>query len=131
MSISIVGALVCPIMIQNILLVSLLGLWGGFGGLDSLAQGNPAMGQVTQDTAAAANKFLASLDDGQRAKVVFGFKDEAQRKRWSNFPTGIFHRAGLRLGDLTPPQREAAMAVLAAALSPPGYQKVLQNRRRR
>src|SRR5438045_456869 len=28
--------------------------------------------------------------------------------------------------DLTPPQREAAMAVLAAALSPRGYEKAMQ-----
>jgi hypothetical protein len=24
--------------------------------------------------------------------VVFGFKDEAQRKRWSNLPVGMFKR---------------------------------------
>ncbi len=30
------------------------------------------------------------------------------------------------MGDLTQPQRDAAMAVLAAALSPQGYEKVLQ-----
>ena len=30
------------------------------------------------------------------------------------------------MGDLTKPQREAALAVLAAALSPQGYEKVLQ-----
>jgi hypothetical protein len=35
-------------------------------------------------------------------------------------------RAGLRMGDLTKPQRDAAMAVLAAALSPQGYEKVSQ-----
>jgi hypothetical protein len=30
------------------------------------------------------------------------------------------------MGDLTRPQREAALAVLAAALSPPGFEKILQ-----
>lgn len=78
------------------------------------------------EIAAAANKFLATLDDAHRNKVVFDFKDEAQRKRWSNLPTGIFKREGLRMGDLTPAQRAAALAVLAAALSPQGYEKVLQ-----
>ncbi|HEY7116835.1 MAG TPA: DUF3500 domain-containing protein [Tepidisphaeraceae bacterium] len=83
-------------------------------------------GKTTGDVTAAARKFLGALDEGQRGKVVFDFKDQEQRKRWSNLPSGIFRRAGLRMGDLTPPQREAAMAVLAAALSPRGYEKVVQ-----
>jgi len=74
----------------------------------------------------AALKFLASLDAAQRGKVVFDFKDDAQRRRWSNLPTAIVERGGLRMGDLTPAQRDLAKAVLAAALSPQGYQKVLQ-----
>lgn len=79
---------------------------------------------VTQEIAAAAKKFLATLDDSQRGRVVYDFKDDAQRRRWSNLPTSFVKRGGLRLGDLAPPQREAAMAVVAAALSPQGYQKV-------
>lgn len=82
----------------------------------------PATGKIT----AAAKAFLATLDDAQRGKVVFDFKDKAQRKRWSNFPSGIFRRAGLRMGDLSQPQRDAVMAMLAAALSPQGYEKVQQ-----
>jgi hypothetical protein len=75
---------------------------------------------------AAAKNFLATLDAAQRTKLVFEFKDETQRKRWSNLPTSIVSRGGLRLGDLTPPQRTAALAVLATALSAQGYEKVLQ-----
>ena len=81
---------------------------------------------AAKDIAAAATKFLATLNDTQRGKAVYEFKDDAQRKRWSNLPTGAVQRGGLRMGDLTKPQREAAMAVLAAALSPKGYEKVLQ-----
>ena len=65
------------------------------------------------------------LDESTRAKAVFAFDDAIQRKRWSNLPTGIFQRVGLRLGDLTPAQRSAAMAFLAIALSPSGYLKVV------
>lgn len=93
---------------------------------DSLAQGGPGTGKATRETVAAANKLLASLDESQRGKVLFDFKDEAQRKRWSNLPTASVKRAGLRVGDLTAAQRSAAMGVLAAALSRSGYQKVLQ-----
>jgi hypothetical protein len=94
--------------------------------LNSFAQGSPATGKATAEIAAAANKFLATLDEGQRGRVVFDFKDEAQRKRWSNLPTAILKRAGLRMGDLTKPQRDAVLALLAAALSAQGYEKVLQ-----
>jgi hypothetical protein len=83
-------------------------------------------GRTTGDVAAAAQRFLDTLDDGQRGKVVFDLNDAEQRKRWSNLPTGAFRRAGLRMGDLAQPQRDAAMAVLAAALSPAGYEKVQQ-----
>lgn len=79
----------------------------------------------TAHAVSAANALLKTLDDKTRAKAVFGFDDQAQRKKWSNLPTGIFSRAGLRLGDLSKPQREAAMAVMAAALSQAGYEKIV------
>jgi hypothetical protein len=82
-----------------------------------------AASSVTPRVAAAANALLVTLGDGERAKVSFGF-DSSQRAGWSNLPEGIFHRNGLRLGDLTPPQRAAALALVAAALSREGYQKV-------
>src|SRR5690242_11417125 len=95
-------------------------------GSNSFAQTNSTPSAPTAAIAAAANQFLATLHEAQRGKLVFDFKDDAQRKRWSNLPSAIFKRQGLRIGDLTQPQREAALAVLAAALSPQGYQKILQ-----
>src|SRR5258706_1066893 len=87
-------------------------------GSNSFAQMNSTPGAPTAAIVAATKKFLATLDDAQRGKVVFDFKDETQRKRWSNLPTTIFKRQGLRMGDLTKPQREAALAVLAPGCSP-------------
>lgn len=110
-------------MIRKIALVLIL-LFAA--GSNSFAQTNSTPGAPSAAIAAAANKFLATLDHAQRNKVVFDFKDDAQRRRWSNLPTGIFKRQGLRVGDLTQTQREAVLAVLAAALSPQGYEKVLQ-----
>jgi hypothetical protein len=72
-----------------------------------------------------ANAFLGSLEEGQRSKVLFDFNDAAQRARWSNLPTTMVQRAGLKLGDLSAPQRKAALEVLAAMLSKRGYEKVL------
>ncbi len=74
----------------------------------------------------SANGFLGSLDQGQRSKVLFDFKDAAQRTKWSNLPTTMVPRAGLKMGDLSAPQRKAAMALLATMLSERGYQKVLE-----
>jgi hypothetical protein len=93
---------------------------------DAEAQTSATAGMPAAEIATAANKFLTTLDESQRGKVVFDFKDDAQRKRWSNLPAGIFQREGLRMGELTSSQREAALAVLAAALSPQGYNKVMQ-----
>ncbi|WP_052351879.1 DUF3500 domain-containing protein [Deinococcus pimensis] len=72
----------------------------------------------------AANAFLATLTPAQKQKVMFAWTDSAQRVRWSNFPTGIFQRAGLRYGDLTSTQRTALMTLLGAVLSPEGLKMV-------
>ena len=88
----------------------------------------PAAAPATAATArvvARAKEFLAALTESQRTKVSFQFDDEKQRTRWSNLPGPMFHREGLRLGDLSATQRSAVMALLSAALSKPGYEKVL------
>jgi hypothetical protein len=71
--------------------------------LNSVAQAHSTPGTPTECIVTATKKFLATLDDAQHGNVVFDFNDEAQRKRWSNLPTAVFKRAGLRMGDLTPP----------------------------
>ena len=73
----------------------------------------------------SANGFLSSLDEGQRSKVLFDFNDAAQRVKWSNLPTTMVPRAGLKMGDLSAPQKKAAMSLLAVTLSKSGYEKVL------
>lgn len=84
-----------------------------------------ATAEQTQKIVAAANALLGTLDDAQRSKVSFDFRDAAQRKRWSNLPVSMAERRGLRMGDLKPNQREAVMSLLAAALSKMGYEKVV------
>ena len=107
--------------IAAILALSLLTGLGTSPGQTNSTASTPAAGIV-----AAAKKFLTALDDSQRGKAVFDFKDDAQRKRWSNLPSPMFQRAGLRMGDLSC-NRSAArrpLTMLAAALSPQGYEKV-------
>ena len=86
----------------------------------------PPMGAATAKTVRAANAFLSTLDAKQKAGVLFAFDDKAQRARWSNFPTGFVRRAGINLGQMTPAQRTAALALLSSALSQRGYEKVQQ-----
>jgi uncharacterized protein DUF3500 len=80
----------------------------------------------TAKAVAAANAFLSTLDDKQKSAVLFKFDDEKQRARWSNLPVRMVPRAGLRMGDLSDAQRKAAMDLLAATLSPRGFEKIQQ-----
>lgn len=79
---------------------------------------------ATARIVAAAQQVLTTLDAAGRGRVQFPFEGP-QKTRWSNLPTGIFKREGLRLADLTPPQRAAVMNLLSVALSAEGYRKVL------
>jgi hypothetical protein len=78
----------------------------------------------TPRAVAAADAFLAALDDKQREKAVYEFGSE-KKSNWSNLPVTFVPRNGVRLGDLTKEQRAMAMDVVAAVLSKEGYQKVL------
>jgi hypothetical protein len=81
---------------------------------------------ATSRIVSAANAFLSTLDEKQRQSVLFSFDDEAQRKRWSNLPTGAVPRAGISLKEMTPAQSSAVMALLSSALSARGLEKVQQ-----
>jgi len=86
-----------------------------------------AMAQTpTARIVSAANAFLSTLDQKQRASVLFAFDDEQQRALWSNLPVAMVRRGGLRVGELSPTQRSAALALVSSALSPRGFEKVQQ-----
>jgi len=84
-----------------------------------------AAGDATARIVAAARALLAALDEPGRGKVQFPFEGP-QKTRWSNLPSPMFQRQGLRMGDLTAAQRAAAMSLLQAALSADGYRKVTE-----
>ena len=75
----------------------------------------------------AAEQLQATLDESQRKALLFPFDDDTQRGRWSNLPSGIFPRKGLRMGDLTDAQRDAVFQLLKATLSERGVQQVVEN----
>ena len=92
------------------------------GASAAASAGAPA--DATARIVAAAQAVLTTLDDAGRAKVQFPFEGP-QTTRWSNLPSPMFQREGLRLGDLTPAQRTAVMTLLSTALSKDGYRKVV------
>jgi hypothetical protein len=85
---------------------------------------------ATARAVAAADAYLATLDQGQRAKANVDL-NEKTRIVWSNLPTGMAmqvgatERNGVKLGDMTPAQEKAALALVAATLSRDGFEKVM------
>jgi len=79
---------------------------------------------ATARIVSSAQAVLATLDAAGKSKVQFPF-DGPQKTRWSNLPSPMFERRGLRLGDLTAAQKTAVMNLVAVALSKDGYQKVI------
>ncbi|NBY37642.1 MAG: DUF3500 domain-containing protein [Verrucomicrobia bacterium] len=67
----------------------------------------------------AANAFLGSLDDAQRAKATFAFENE-ERTHWIFVPAV---RKGLPLKEMNPGQRHFAQALLSVTLSQRGHMK--------
>ena len=52
----------------------------------------PAPDNQSRRITDAAQAFLATLSDRQRAAVLFPLTDDAQRSNWSNLPDGIVTR---------------------------------------
>lgn len=102
----------------------------GFTADGSTVQRAATTADTTARAVAAANAFLGTLDEAKRAKAAVPLNAKS-RSIWSNLPTGMTmqtgatERNGVKLGDLSAAQQEAALALVAAALSPTGFQKVM------
>ena len=70
-----------------------------------------------EDMSAAANAWLASLDDAQRKQAEFGFSDP-ERLNWGFVPKP---RKGLPFKGMTPAQNHLAVALLNSGLSHRGF----------
>jgi hypothetical protein len=74
------------------------------------------------DMVVAAQKFLDTLTPDQKAAAVFAF-DSKERTNWHFIPLekdGKPIRKGLRLEEMTDPQKQAALALLQAGTSKEG-----------
>tara|TARA_R110002073_G_scaffold20483_2_gene73249 strand:+ start:3318 stop:4439 length:1122 start_codon:yes stop_codon:yes gene_type:complete len=79
------------------------------------------MRQEAAAMAAAADAFLATLDEDQRNNVQFDLQDRDAREGWSNLPTALAPRTGLQIATLNDAQRIALHGLLARAMSSEGY----------
>jgi uncharacterized protein DUF3500 len=107
----------------------LLGLTLSAVALNQRAAAPAAPAAATIKAVDAAKAFLATLNERERAKVTLPL-NTTTRTVWSNLPTGITmqvgatERNGLKLGDMTAAQQNAALALVAATLSRTGFEKV-------
>lgn len=76
--------------------------------------------QAAASMTQAAQKFLGSLSADQQALAVVPFDDD-RRVDWHFIPKPA--RKGLKVGDMSEPQRAAASQLLRSALSEVGYDK--------
>ena len=74
-------------------------------------------GVSTEPVRKAAETFLASLSKDQRARTQFRIDDPEWRK-WMN--QHFYVRQGVSFGEMSTPQRDAALRLLVAALSAKG-----------
>ena len=72
--------------------------------------------------AEAATKFLSTLSDEQKSKLVHEI-DSSERQQWTNLPARA-DAGGLRLGDCTDEQVKAACQMMATMFSEHGYKKM-------
>ena len=76
-------------------------------------------GVPTRPIQDAAEAFLAALAPEQRRRALYPLESDVWR-RWSNIHPFIM-RHGVCLDELTPAQRQRALAVVEASLSAPGF----------
>src|ERR1041385_6345537 len=112
---------------SKLLMTSLIAVAIGLGLVHLRSEPASAAAQATAALTAravtAATAFLASLDTDQKGHASYAYTDPIKSK-WHNLPPRMAGRAGIKLGDLTGPQRQAAEAVLGVILSSYGPQKV-------
>lgn len=69
----------------------------------------------------SAEALIATLSSDERDTLLYDFSDTTARTTWSNFPTSLVTRNGLRFGDLSETSRAAAMTLAQTVLSTEGY----------
>ncbi|SIN72332.1 DUF3500 domain-containing protein [Algoriphagus halophilus] len=72
-----------------------------------------------------ASKFLNSMSQDQKQKVLYSFDDET-KTQWHYIPSSMFPRAGISLAELDITQKKLLHELLQSSLSETGYLKTIQ-----
>jgi hypothetical protein len=80
-----------------------------------------ASSSPTAKAAKAAAAFKASLSASERTALQYAFDSSKKTTGWSNLPTSLVARNGVKVGDLTSAQRAKLAALLRTVLSTRGY----------
>lgn len=88
--------------------------------VSSVAAATLLMRSAGDDMTRAAERFLASLTAEQKAKAALEY-DSAERTKWHFIP--LPERKGLQVKEMTPAQRQEALALLRSCVSEIGYHK--------
>jgi len=114
------------VLLQLSIAAATTGLAQPFKGITTSGQVEPGLfpiastGVSTKPVRVATEAFLATLTPQQRWKTLFSVNDDEWRK-WMN--TSFYVRQGVSFLEMTDEQRNAAFAVLRAALSARGLQQ--------
>ena len=73
-------------------------------------------GGGTADVVQRAQAFAGALTPAQRQAASLEYS-KANAGKWSNLPVNMTPRNGVRFGDMTAPQQQAAEALISAAMS--------------
>lgn len=87
----------------------------------ALAAGVPGLAPASE-LLDRTRRFLATLDAGQRKAATFPWAGR-QWREWNYYGVGGYVKPGLRLEQMSAPQKAAAWELLAAILSPAGLAK--------
>jgi hypothetical protein len=80
-----------------------------------------ARAETAEQMARAADSWLSSLGDDERAVAQRAFPSDDDRRRWFYTPTD---HGGLALGAMSPARQQGALRLLATGLSVAGYNTV-------
>ena len=80
-----------------------------------------ARAETAEQMAHAADSWLSSLGDDERAVAQRAFPSDDDRRRWFYTPTD---HGGLALGAMSPARQQGALRLLATGLSVAGYNTV-------
>ncbi len=81
------------------------------------------MARAATEMIGAANSLVAALEDAQKTKIQFDFKDTTEREKFIFVPDT--KRKGLSIKEMTPVQRPLAFALLNTGLSQYGFNSAL------